>query len=201
MATQILTRKQRGDMIRPEDVVQINSSTYFVRPRPANPGMPWQGRAKLGVRLLPTTSSRRHMQAHSRRRAEFSGSRWNRLIASRLDSGRRRHDQMPRMLQSRHSDSEFLLGERWGNDSTVLVSHMWCWTCRCQLTDTQRTDWTIPNFGTPMPWLAAVDGDRPTGNAQMRMPSTKSRLPRLDSAHDAQTAAAPITSKPTCNSR
>ena len=31
MATQLLTRKQRGEKIASEDIVQINSSSYFVR--------------------------------------------------------------------------------------------------------------------------------------------------------------------------
>jgi len=31
MATQILTRKQRGDMIAPEDIEQINPSSFFVK--------------------------------------------------------------------------------------------------------------------------------------------------------------------------
>jgi hypothetical protein len=38
MATQILTRKQRGDMIAPEDIEQINSSSYFVKSQAGHSG-------------------------------------------------------------------------------------------------------------------------------------------------------------------
>jgi hypothetical protein len=31
MATQILTRKQRGERIAPEDIAELNPSSYFVR--------------------------------------------------------------------------------------------------------------------------------------------------------------------------
>jgi hypothetical protein len=31
MATQLLTRKERGDMIAPEDIEQINPDSFFVR--------------------------------------------------------------------------------------------------------------------------------------------------------------------------
>ena len=31
MATQVLTRKQRGEQIQPEDIEQVNKTSYFVR--------------------------------------------------------------------------------------------------------------------------------------------------------------------------
>jgi hypothetical protein len=38
MATQVLTRKQRGEMIRPEDIEQINFDAYFVRSQTGKSG-------------------------------------------------------------------------------------------------------------------------------------------------------------------
>jgi hypothetical protein len=38
MATQIQTRKQKGDMIAPEDIEQINPQTYFVRSQTGRSG-------------------------------------------------------------------------------------------------------------------------------------------------------------------
>jgi SWIM zinc finger len=38
MATQIQTRKQRGDMIQPQDIEQINSSSYFVKSQTGKSG-------------------------------------------------------------------------------------------------------------------------------------------------------------------
>lgn len=38
MATQVLSRKQRGDKIAPEDIVQINPSSYFVKSQSGTSG-------------------------------------------------------------------------------------------------------------------------------------------------------------------
>jgi hypothetical protein len=38
MATQILTRKQRGDRIAPEDIVELNPSSYFVKSQTGKSG-------------------------------------------------------------------------------------------------------------------------------------------------------------------
>jgi len=38
MATQIQTRKERGDKIAPEDIIEINSSSYFVKSQSARGG-------------------------------------------------------------------------------------------------------------------------------------------------------------------
>jgi hypothetical protein len=38
MATQIQTRKQRGDMIAPEDIVEMNASSFFVRSQTGKSG-------------------------------------------------------------------------------------------------------------------------------------------------------------------
>jgi hypothetical protein len=38
MATQVLTRKQRGERIAPEDVEQINPSSFFVRSQSGRSG-------------------------------------------------------------------------------------------------------------------------------------------------------------------
>jgi hypothetical protein len=38
MATQVLSRKQRGDRIAPEDIVQINSSSFFVKSQTGRSG-------------------------------------------------------------------------------------------------------------------------------------------------------------------
>jgi hypothetical protein len=38
MATQILTRKQRGDKIKPEDIVELNPSSYFVKSQSGRSG-------------------------------------------------------------------------------------------------------------------------------------------------------------------
>ena len=38
MATQIQTRKQRGERIAPEDIVELNTSSYFVKSQTGNSG-------------------------------------------------------------------------------------------------------------------------------------------------------------------
>jgi hypothetical protein len=38
MATQILTRKQRGEQIQPQDIVQINQSSFFVKSQTSRSG-------------------------------------------------------------------------------------------------------------------------------------------------------------------
>jgi hypothetical protein len=38
MATQVLSRKQKGDMIAPENIVQMNSSSFFVKSQSGKSG-------------------------------------------------------------------------------------------------------------------------------------------------------------------
>jgi hypothetical protein len=38
MAIQLITRKQRGDMIHPEDIVELNSSSFFVKSQTGRSG-------------------------------------------------------------------------------------------------------------------------------------------------------------------
>jgi hypothetical protein len=38
MATQLLTRKQKGEQIDPEDIVEVNPLSYFVKSQTGKPG-------------------------------------------------------------------------------------------------------------------------------------------------------------------